>query len=73
VKQQRILIVNIDYRESIIKGMCDPRGDQLVYIVYILLAILGSVALIELAFVLYQLSKLLDIIAKYYKKKAESS
>jgi len=46
--------------------MCDPQGDQLVYIVYILLAILGSVVLIELAFVLYQLSKLLDIIAKYY-------
>jgi len=53
--------------------MCNPQGDQLVYIVYILLAILGSVVLIELAFVLYQLSKLLDIIAKYYKKKAESN
>jgi hypothetical protein len=53
--------------------MCDPLGDQLVYIAYILLAILGSVVLIELAFVLYQLSKLLDIIKKYYRKKAESS
>jgi hypothetical protein len=53
--------------------MCDPLGDQLVYVLYILLAILVSVVLIELVFVLYLVSKLLDIITKYYKKKAESS
>ncbi|MGC9103187.1 MAG: hypothetical protein ACP5JF_00030 [Candidatus Methanodesulfokora sp.] len=38
----------------------------------IILAIFCSVVLIELAFVLYSLSKLFDAIAEYYRRKADN-
>jgi len=44
------------------------QGDPLVDI---LIEIFLCVVLIELAFVLYSVSKLLDAVTKYYMKKAE--
>ena len=52
------------YKEGYAKLQGDPLVD-------ILIEIFLCVVLIELAFVLYSVSKLLDAVTKYYTKKAE--